>query len=117
MSKGYMDDIRDQLRVFAEKRNWDQFHSPKNLVMALMSELGELAEHFQWLTEPASFNLADDKRAQVEDELADIFIYVVRLSDKLNVDLIKAARRKIAKNEIKYPANKVRGSSKKYTDY
>ena len=109
--------LRDKLREFAEARDWDQFHSPKNLSMALMVEVAELMEHFQWLTEEQSGNLHATKKAVVAEELADILLYLVRLSDKLEVDLPEAALHKLEKNAVKYPAERVRGSSKKYSEY
>ena len=109
--------LRDKLRAFAEARDWDQFHSPKNLSMALMVEVAELMEHFQWLTEEQTGNLPAEKMAEVSEELADILLYLVRLSDKLGVDLRDAALHKLEKNAKKYPADKVRGSSKKYSEY
>lgn len=109
--------LQERLREFAEQRDWEQFHSPKNLSMALIVEAGELAEHFQWLTQDESFNLADEKRQAVGEELADIFVYLVRLSDQLGIDLSQAIDRKIALNEVKYPADLVRGSAKKYNEY
>jgi dCTP diphosphatase len=109
--------LRDKLRAFAEAREWDQFHSPKNLSMALMVEVAELMEHFQWMTEAQSGNLDAERKAVVAEELADILLYLVRLSDKLDVDLLKAALHKLEKNAAKYPAEQVRGSSKKYSEY
>ncbi len=109
--------LRDRLRAFAEARDWDQFHSPKNLNMALMVEVAELMEHFQWLTEAQSGSLDAAKKAVVAEELADILLYLVRLSDKLDVNLLEAALHKLEKNAVKYPAEKVRGSSKKYSEY
>ena len=109
--------LRDRLRQFCGERDWDQFHSPKNLASALSVEAAELLEHFQWLTEAESQRLPPEKRAQVADELADVLVYLVRLADKLGVDLLDAAAAKIDKNALKYPAGKVRGSMKKYTDY
>ena len=109
--------LRDKLRAFAEARDWNQFHSPKNLSMALMVEVAELMEHFQWLTEAQSGNLAADKNAVVAEELADILLYLVRLADKLDVDLSQAALHKLEKNAEKYPAEQVRGSAKKYSEY
>ena len=109
--------LRETVRQFAAERDWDQFHSPKNLSMALVVEAAELVEHFQWLTEKQSADLSPDKLREVEAEMADIFIYLVRLADKLNVNLVEAAERKIKDNESKYPSEKVRGSAKKYTDY
>jgi len=112
-----LNDLKDCLRDFAEARDWEQFHSPKNLSMALSVEVSEIVEHFQWLTEEQSKNLPKDKLAEVETELADTFIYLIRLADKLDIDLIKVANIKIEHNEQKYPADKVKGSSKKYTEY
>lgn len=109
--------LRDKLRAFAEARDWDQFHSPKNLSMALMVEAAELLEHFQWLTEAQSAELSPDNKQAVSEELADILLYLVRLSDKLGVDLQEAALLKLEKNAVKYPAEQVRGSAKKYSDY
>lgn len=109
--------LRDKLRTFSDARDWNQFHSPKNLSMALMVEVAELMEHFQWLTEEQSGNLPADKKAVVAEELADILLYLVRLSDKLGVDLKEAALNKLGKNAAKYPTEQVRGSAKKYSDY
>ncbi len=109
--------LRDRLRSFAGARDWDQFHSPKNLSMALMVEVAELMEHFQWLTEAQSADLAAEKKAAVADELADVLLYLVRISDKLGVDLLEAALHKLEKNAVKYPADQVRGSAKKYSEY
>jgi NTP pyrophosphatase (non-canonical NTP hydrolase) len=110
-------ELKHTLRTFARERDWDQFHSPKNLSMALIAEAAELVEQFQWLTQEESRNLPEEKLIEVEEELADILIYLVRLADKLNVDLIEAVRKKIKINEQKYPAEKVRGKSKKYSEY
>jgi len=112
-----MIELRDRLRAFCAERDWDQFHSPKNLASALSVEAAELLEHFQWLTEEESKRLPPAKLAQVRDEMADVLVYLVRLADKLDVDLLAAAADKIAKNAAKYPADKVRGSMKKYSDY
>lgn len=112
-----LDELRQRLRNFATERDWDQFHSPKNLSMALSVEASELVECFQWLTEEQSRNLTADQRAAVIDEIADIQLYLVRLADKLNVDIPSAIHQKILKNEAKYPAEQVRGSAKKYTEY
>jgi NTP pyrophosphatase (non-canonical NTP hydrolase) len=112
-----LESIKLKLRKFAEDRDWDQFHSPKNLSMALIAEAAELVEHFQWLTEKQSHNLSEVELREVEKELADIQIYLVRIADKLNIDLLNAANRKIEINEKKYPSEKVKGSSKKYTEY
>ncbi|MHB8743719.1 MAG: nucleotide pyrophosphohydrolase [Sulfuricaulis sp.] len=114
---GELEQLKLRLREFAAARDWDQFHSPKNLSMALIVEAAELVEHFQWLTEAQSAQLGAEKLAEVEAELADILVYLIRTADKLNIDLIAAAKKKIAHNEVKYPADKVRGSAKKYTEY
>ena len=108
--------LRDALRQFAAERDWDQFHSPKNLASALSVEAAELLECFQWLTEPQSRELDPVQRQQVREEMADVLNYLVRLADKLDVDLLEAAREKIAKNALKYPADKARGSIRKYTE-
>jgi dCTP diphosphatase len=109
--------LRERLKAFAQERDWEQFHSPKNLAMALIVEAAELLEHFQWLTTEQSEALPADKRQEVELEMADIFIYLMRLSERLDVDLLKAVEEKIQINEEKYPVDKVRGSAKKYTEY
>jgi dCTP diphosphatase len=109
--------LRDALRAFAADRDWDQFHSPKNLSMALTVEAGELQEHFQWLTEEASRALAGDDLAAVGAEMADVFIYLVRLADKLGIDLLQAAAAKLEVNGRRYPAEKVRGSARKYREF
>jgi dCTP diphosphatase len=112
-----MIELRNTLRKFIAERDWDQFHSPKNLAAALSVEAAELLEHFQWLTEEQSRNLPPEKRAAVRDEMADVLVYLVRLADKLDVDLLAAVAVKMEKNALKYPADKVRGSMKKYSDY
>lgn len=109
--------LTQQLRDYADTRDWQQFHSPKNLAMALSVEAAELVEIFQWLTEEESGELTSEQRQQTEHELADIFLYLLRMADRLNVDLVDVAKKKILINEKRYPAEKVRGSSKKYTDY
>lgn len=108
--------LRDQLRTFAAERDWDQFHSPKNLASALAVEAAELLEPFQWLTEEQSRNLSDKQRSAVTDELADVQIYLIRLADKLDVDLLQAVRAKIARNAEKYPVEVFKGSARKYSD-
>lgn len=109
--------LRDRLREFSKERDWDQYHTPKNLSMALIGEAAELVEHFQWVEGSQSHLLEEKTRHSVEEELADILIYLVRISDKLDVDLYQAVERKLEINEQKYPAEKVRGSAKKYTEY
>ena len=112
-----LEDLKKRLREFARERDWEQFHSPKNLSMALIVEAAELVEHFQWLTEEQSRRLPPGKLEEVRDEMADVLVYLVRLADKLEVDLLEAAAQKIEKNALKYPADQVRGSMKKYSDY
>ena len=112
-----IDQLQQQLRQYADERDWQQFHSPKNLVMALSVEAAELQEHFQWLTEVASAELSPEKLQAVSHEMADVQVYLLRLADVLNVDLFAAVREKMVLNAEKYPADKVRGSAKKYTEY
>lgn len=112
-----LEKLKRRLSDFAAARDWDQFHSPKNLSMALIAEAGELLEHFQWLTESQSARLPVEKLAAVRHELADVLIYLIRLADKLDVNLLDAVEEKMAVNEARYPADKVRGRADKYTDY
>jgi len=109
-------ELRDQLRGFAEERDWRQFHAPKNLASALSVEAAELLEHFQWLGEEASRCLTAKQLAPVREEIADVLIYLIRLADELGIDLAQAARDKIEINARKYPVEKSRGSIRKYTD-
>ena len=111
-----LDRLRDRLRAFAAARDWDQFHSPKNLAMALSAEAGELLEVFQWLSEAQSRNLSPEAHGAASEEVADVLLYLIRLCDKLGIDPIAAASRKIDANAVKYPVDKARGSSKKYTE-
>jgi dCTP diphosphatase len=106
--------LRDRLRVFAHARDWEQFHSPKNLAIALVAEAGELVEHFRWLTEAQSAALAPQVREQVEQEIADVLIFLVRLCDKLEVDPLAAAMAKIELNERRYPVERARGHARKH---
>lgn len=110
-----MENLIGELRDFARERDWERFHSPKNLAMALSVETAELLETFQWLTEEESRNLSPERLAQVKDEIGDVMIYLLNLSDKLEVDALSAAREKLAKNIAKYPAGIVRGRAVKYT--
>ena len=109
--------LQVRLAGFAAERDWEQFHSPKNLAMALSVEAAELVEEFQWLTEQQSRELDPERRERVRLELADVFIYLLRLADRLDVDLMRAADDKIAQNERKYPVERVRGDARKYTEY
>ena len=110
-------DLKSRIRRFADERDWDKFHTPKNLAMALIVEAAELVEHFQWLTSEESQALTAEKKAEVEAELADILIYLVRIADKLGIDLHSAALEKLHRNAEKYPVEHVRGKSKKYNEY
>lgn len=116
MGETDFDRIRRQVRQFVVEREWDQFHSPKNLSMALIVEAAEMVEHFQWVTEEQSCNLLPEKLAAVEQELADIQIYLISLAEKLKLDLVAAVEKKLVLNAQKYPADKVRGSSAKYSE-
>lgn len=106
-----IDDLAQTLRQFADERNWEQYHSPKNLVMALSVEVAELVEHFQWLTQQESHHLSPDQHRAVREELADVFIYLVRLADRLGIDLLEAADDKIALNALKYPVKREQDES------
>lgn len=107
-------ELRDALRHFAAEREWDVFHTPKNLAMALAGEAGEVIEHFQWLSAEQSAALPPDTREAVALELADVLLYLVRLADKLDVDLAEAARRKMEINARRYPVELARGRALKY---
>ena len=109
--------LRDAIRVFVNERDWDQFHTPKNLSSALCVEAAELLENFQWLNEGSRSELSDARLTQVRHEMADVLVYLIRLADKLDVDLPQAVAEKMALNRIKYPADKVRGDARKYTEY
>jgi NTP pyrophosphatase (non-canonical NTP hydrolase) len=111
-----IESLTRDLRQFAAERDWEQFHSPKNLAAALSVEAAELLEHFQWLTEDESRNLPADRRAAVAHEAADVLLYLLQLADKLNIDLAVAAADKLALNAGKYPAAQVRGSARKYDE-
>lgn len=112
-----LENLKLTLQAFADERDWAQFHSPKNLSMAMIVEVAELVELFQWNTEAESCELSDVKRMQVSNELADTLVYLVRIAQVLNIDLLEATNNKIALNALKYPVEKVRGKNNKYTDY
>ena len=117
MNSTPLQDLSQRLRQFAAERDWEQFHTPKNLATALVAEAGELAAEFQWLTAAQSSAPNAEQLARIRAEAADVLIYLVRLADKLGFDLLDAATAKIAENERRYPAEKVRGSAKKYDQY
>ncbi len=108
-------ELKLAMRAFVAERDWEQFHSPKNLVMAMSVEMAELLEHFQWLTEAASADLDETTLAEVADEIADVQIYLVRLADRLNIDILSACEAKLVKNAEKYPVDKARSRADKYT--
>jgi NTP pyrophosphatase (non-canonical NTP hydrolase) len=110
-------ELRDRMRSFTEERDWDKFHTPKNLATALSIEASELLEPFQWLNSGEKVELGAVKVDQVRHEMADVLLYLVRLADKLEVDLYHAAVEKLDINRQKYPANKVRGDARKYSEY
>ena len=109
-------DLSQQLDRFAKDRDWQQFHSPKNVASALVVEAGELLEHFQWLTEAQSRALTPEKRDAVGAEAADVLLYLIQLTTALGIDPIAAARAKLQLNELKYPVDLARGTSKKYDE-
>jgi NTP pyrophosphatase (non-canonical NTP hydrolase) len=109
--------LRDLVRVFVDERDWDQFHTPKNLSSALSVEAAELLEHFQWLKHGQADELGAEKLVQVRHEMADVLVYLVRLADKLDVDLMAAVEEKMVLNRAKYPAELVRGDARKYDEY
>jgi len=116
VTSDFMKSLSEAVDAFAEERDWSQFHSPKNLSMALMVEAAELMEHFQWRTEAESANLSAEQRQAVAEELADVLIYLTRLASRLNIDLDEAAWAKLDLNKRKYPVDKARGSAKKYSE-
>jgi len=114
---GELTRLRNLVRVFVDERDWDQFHTPKNLSAALTVEAAELLEHFQWLQHGRAEELGPEKLVQVRHEMADVLVYLVRLADKLDVDLMAAVEEKMVLNRAKYPAELVRGDARKYDEY
>ena len=110
-----LEDLRAKLAKFADERDWDQFHNPKNLAMAVAGEVGELVEHFQWLTPEQAANLPPETRDEVALEAADVLLFLLRMCDKLGIDLAEAANRKLELNAQKYPVEASRGRATKYT--
>jgi NTP pyrophosphatase (non-canonical NTP hydrolase) len=117
MSAKTISSLQQEIDSFATERDWNQFHTRKNLPMALAGECGELIEHFQWLTPEESFIIPREKAEQISDELADILIYLLRLCQAPDIDPVEAGHRKMQKNRIKYPAEQVKGRAKKYSEY
>ena len=112
-----MKELIKNIRKFAQKRDWDQFHSPKNLAMALSVEVAEIVEHFQWLTQAESDKIDPAKLDEIKGEIADVMIYLTRLADRLGINPVQAAKEKMQLNEKKYPIAKAKGNATKYTDY
>ena len=112
-----MRELQEAIRRFIEERDWEQFHSPKNLAMALSVEASEIVEHFQWLTEEQSRNLPPETLAELREEIGDVLIYLTELAEKLEIDPVEAAKVKLEINQRKYPAAQVKGKADKYTKY
>ena len=112
-----MDELIKMIRDFDAERDWDQFHSPKNLAMALSVEVAELVEIFQWMSESESTQLSEDKRTKLTEEIGDVMIYLANLSDKFGIDPIAVAKEKLKLNEAKYPIHIAKGSARKYSEY
>ena len=112
-----LQDLREKINIFVTERDWAQFHTPKNLAMAMIVEAAELVEQFQWDTPTESQNLSPEKREAVAHELADTFVYLLRIAEVLEIDLIEATNTKIKLNALKYPIDKAKGSNAKYTEY
>jgi len=117
MTTDSLENLNQNIANFAKERDWDQFHNPKNLAMALIGEAGELIEHFQWLTLEQSVQLSPEKRQAIGYELADILIYLLRMANKLDIDILQAAQDKMAINEQRYPVEKVRGDARRADEY
>jgi NTP pyrophosphatase (non-canonical NTP hydrolase) len=111
-----LDPLRDALRAFTAARDWNTFHSPKNLATALSVEAAELLEVFQWMTEADSRNLDAKAKAAASEEIADVLMYLVMIADELGIDPVAAAERKMVANERKYPVEKSRGTSREYDE-
>ena len=109
--------LRDAIRTFTQERDWDQFHTPKNLAASVSIESGELLEQFQWLQTGVASELGEARLTEVRHEIADVLVYVIRLADKLNIDLAAAVIEKLELNRAKYPAEKVKGDARKYDEY
>lgn len=109
--------LKLRIREFAHARQWEQYHTPKNLAMAMIVEAAELLEHFQWLTPEQSATLSAEKHEAVRLEMADVMIYLIRLADLLEIDLLDAATRKLHINAEKYPLDQARGNADKYTSF
>ncbi len=111
-----LESVRARIRAFRDERDWMQFHNPKNLAASIVIEAGELLELFQWTNMEESEQLGRDKRQQISDEIADVAVYVIELADNLGIDLIAAIHQKMDANALKYPVERARGRSTKYTE-
>lgn len=109
--------LNERHRRFVEERNWQKHQSPKNLLMAMTAEVGELVEHFQWLSREESRNIEGKKKAAVAEEMADVLIYLVRTADELDIDLVAAAHEKCERNERKYPVEAFQGDYRRPHEY
>ncbi|MBA3596801.1 MAG: nucleotide pyrophosphohydrolase [Methylibium sp.] len=116
MSADRISQLTEEVLAFAAARNWEQFHSPKNLAMALSGEVGELVEHFQWLTEDESRHLPPEKLQAVGEEVGDVLLYLVNLAARLGIDAVDCATRKQVQNGLKYPVGQAYGSRAKYSE-
>lgn len=110
------EDLKDELQEFNKERDWDQFHTPKNIAMALSVEASEIVELFQWMEADESFHLSTEKIQRLKEEVGDVFLYLLLLSSKFDIDPIDAASKKLQENKKKYPIDKAKGSSKKYNE-
>lgn len=117
MTTDSLDDLNKKLKAFAQARNWEQFHDPKNLAMALIAECAELVEHFQWLTPEQSRALSQEKLDEVSLEVADILIFLIRFCERLGIDPVQSAYRKMAINESRYPVERVFGDARRASEY
>lgn len=112
-----LETLRQEVRRLVDEREWDQFHSPKNLSINLMVEAAEIGEHFRWLSEEASAAIPESQREEVGEEMGDVFLTLLLLADKLSLDLVEVTRKKISKVAQRYPADQARGKCHKYTHY
>ena len=116
MADERIEELKEKIRKFRDDRDWKQFHNPKDLAISIAIEASELLEEFQWKDKAGVERKVSDEKHKIEDEMADVYIYLLEMSDVLGVDLIEAAKKKMAKNELKYPVEKAKGNAKKYTE-
>ena len=110
-------ELRELVRTFVAERDWDQFHTPKNLAVSLCVEAAELLEPFQWLATGNRGELTSKQLTNIRHEMADVLIYLLRLADKFDVELASAVREKLDLNAVKYPVHQVKGDARKYDEY